>query len=202
MHNTRDMLVIWMISSLLPQLLLVLMILFCQLGYKMTLSILLKWPGMLLISLFSPFMFSCEKFNGKMYLTVSKKWTIINLSLSILFTFSGRCFYDFFHAPSSGIPIQDGFQSFLLTLNVCLPLYVFSIICYTILLKCKVNGKHFYQRSAMNIEDWNDIIVPDDFKDGTDLELGELLEIKTVDSEPFTLNFSHRIVCIPKSLTY
>ena len=160
----------------------VLMILICQLGFKMTLSMLLKWPGMLLISLFTPFMFSCEKLNGKKYLTVSKKWTIINFLVSILFNLSGRCFYDFYYIPTNlHLPIERlGLPSFLLTLKVCLPLYLLSIICYTILLKCKVNGKHLYKRSAMNIEDWNDIIDPDNFQDGTDLELG-LLE--TIDQK-------------------
>ena len=191
------------------------MILICQLGFKMTLSMLLKWPGMLLISLFTPFMFSCEKLNGKKYLTVSKKWTIINFLVSILFNLSGRCFYDFYYIPTifyqsfienlpsyfndANIAIEaNGMPSFLLTLKVCLPLYLLSIICYTILLKCKVNGKHLYKRSAMNIEDWNDIIDPDNFQDGTDLELG-LLETRKAVSDPSTLNFSHRIVCIPKS---
>ena len=176
------------------------MILICQLGFKMTLSMLLKWPGMLLISLFTPFMFSCEKLNGKKYLTVSKKWTIINFLVSILFNLSGRCFYDFYYIPTifrRGFTI--GLPSFLLTLKVCLPLYLLSIICYTILLKCRVNGKGLYKRSAMNIEDWNDIIDPDNFQDGTDLELGALLETKKVVSDPSTLNYSHRIVCIPKS---
>ena len=51
----------------------------------------------------------------------------------------------------------------------------------------------------MNIEDWSDIIDPDNFQDGTDLELGALLETKKAVSDPSTLNYSHRIVCIPKS---
>ena len=180
------------------------MVFVCQLGFKMAFSLILKWPGMLLISLFTPFMFSCEKLNGKKYLTVSKKWTIINFLVSILFNLSGRGFYDFFWEASywinAKVYIEEyGLPSFLLTLKVCLPLYLLSIICYTILLKCKVNGKHFYKRSAMNIEDWNDIIDPDNFQDGTDLELGALLETKKAVSDPSTLNFSHRIVCIPKS---
>ena len=192
------------------------MILICQLGFKMTLSMLLKWPGMLLISLFTPFMFSCENLNGKKYLTVSKKWTIINFLVSILFNLSGRCFFHFFWIASkfNDANIDNiiyasiiykrymkdfGIPALLLTLIVCLPLYLLSIICYTILLKCKVNGKHLYKRSAMNIEDWNDIIDPDNFQDGTDLELGALLKTRKAVSDPSTLNFSHRIVCIPKS---
>ena len=45
----------------------------------------------------------------------------------------------------------------------------------------------------------SDIIDPDNFQDGTDLELGALLETKKAVADPSTLNYSHRIVCIPKS---
>ena len=63
-------------------------------------------------------------------------------------------------------------------------------------MKCKIRGKSLYKRTAINIDDWNDIIDPDNVQDGTDLEMGVLKSDKVID--PFTMAYSPRIVCIPK----
>ena len=172
------------------------------------------WPGMLLIAVFTPFTLSCKKLNEKKYLFVSKKWTVINFVLSIVFYLCGSCFLDLYYLPlaigrdftkTNTIPSSlwkafvEGFgiPSLLLNFNICLPLFLFSIICYALLLKCKINGKSLYKRTAINIDDWNDIIDLDNIQDASDMEMGVLKTDKVV-IDPSTLPYSPRIICIPK----
>ena len=174
-------------------------------------------PGLLLISVFTPFTLSCKRFNDRKYLFVSKKWTMINFVLSIVFYLGGSCFtifYFFYQAPFSSsypwgswgtwkwVPQELWNRQFAIpylqvNLSICLPLFLLSIICYVLLLKCKIRGKPLYKRTAMNIDDWNDIIDLDNVQDGTDLEMGVRKTDKVV-IDPSTLAYSPRIVCVPK----
>ena len=155
-------------------------------------------PGFLLISVFTPFTLSCKTFNGKKYLFVSKKWTVINFLLSVVFYLCGSCFLNFYYLPSSfPSPYTYRIPSFLLSLKICLPLFIFSIICYALLLKCKIRGQSLYKSTAMYIDDRNDIIDLDNVQDGADLELG-VLKTKEALIDPSTLPYSPRIICIPK----
>ena len=70
------------------------------------------------------------------------------------------------------------------------------IIC--LLLNCKICGQSLYKRTAMNIDDPNDIIDLDNMQDGGDLEMGVLKSKKALIANPSTLPCSPRIVCIPK----
>ena len=170
-------------------------------------------PGLLLISVFTPFTISCKTLNGKKYLFVSKKWTVINFLLSVVFYLCGSCFLNFYYLPSSSSHLHGtfykkfydteklneviGIPSFLLSLKICLSLFLSSIICYALLLKCKIRGQSLYKRTAMNIDDRNDIIDLDNVRDGADLEMG-VLKTKEALIDPSTLEYSPRIICIPK----
>ena len=168
-------------------------------------------PGMLLISVFTPFTVSCKVLNEKKYLYVSEKWTVINFILSIVCYLSGTCFLHLYYLPSvfgflkyryTTLAVVDyseeiAIPSLLFNLKICLPLFLFSIICYALLLKCKINGKSLYKRTAINIDDWNDIIDLDNIQDASDMEMGVLKTDKVV-IDPSTLPYSPRIICIPK----
>ena len=98
-------------------------------------------------------------------------WTSINFVVSICFSLLGRSFYDFWYAPSflnHSIELA-GKPSFFWTLSVCLPIFSFSILCYVVLLTCKIRGKRLYKRSAMDM-DW-DLIDPDNIQREEVLEL-------------------------------
>ena len=90
-----------------------------------------------------------------------------------------------------------GIPSLLFNLKICLPLFLLSIICYALLLKCKIHGQSLYKTTAINVEDWNDIIDLDNVQDGGDLEMG-VLKTKKARIDPSTLPYSPRIICIPK----
>ena len=49
-------------------------------------------PGLLLISVFTPFTASCKTLNEQKYIFISKKWTVINFALSIVSYLCGSCF--------------------------------------------------------------------------------------------------------------
>ena len=144
----------------------------------------------------------------KKYIFISKKWTVINFALSIVFYLCGSCFLDLYYLPStpkaSDYTFYEknwykdfGIPSLLFNLKICLPLFLFSIICYALLLICKIRGKSLYKRTAINIDDWSDIIDPDNVQDASDLEMGVLKTDKVV-IDPSTLAYSPRIICIPK----
>ncbi len=162
-------------------------------------------PGMLLISVFTPFTVSCKILNEKKYIYVSEKWTVINFILSIVCYLLGTCFLHLYYLPSGSgssgdyqFYIEDiAIPSLLLNLKICLPLFLFSIICYALLLICKIRGKSLYKRTAIDIDDWSDIIDPDNVQDASDLEMGVLKTDKVV-IDPSTLAYSPRIICIPK----
>ena len=186
-------------------------------------------PGLLLISVFTPFTISCKTLNDKKYLFICKKWTVINFVLSIIFYLCGSCFLIFYYLPSSVshcselfkdhrrypspnllsiITLIDekdwndwnesiGIPSLLFNLKICLPLFLLSIICYALLLKCKIRGQSLYKTTAMNVDDWNDIIDLDNLRDEGDLEMG-VLKTKKAFIDPSTLPYSPRIICIPK----
>ena len=164
------------------------------------------WPGMLIIAVFTPFTLSCITLNKKKYLFISKKWTVINFALTIVFFLCGSCFLNLYYLSTIDYDLSwdwinytkyCGIPSVINNLKICLPLFLFSIICYALLLNCKIRGKSLYKRTAINIDDWNDIIDPDNVHDGTDLEMGVLKTDKVV-IDPSTLAYSPRIVCIPK----
>ena len=164
------------------------------------------WPGMLIIAVFTPFTLSCITLNKKKYLFISKKWTVINFALTIVFFLCGSCFLNLYYLSTIDYDLSwdwinytkyCGIPSVINNLKICLPLFLFSIICYALLLNCKIRGKSLYKRTAINIDDWNDIIDPDNVQDGTDLEMGVLKTDKVV-IDPSTLAYSPRIVCIPK----
>ena len=166
-------------------------------------------PGMLLISVFTPFTVSCKTLNEQKYIFISKKWTVINFALSIVFYLCGSCFLDLYYLPSSPKASDYNFYeknwykdfgipSLLFNLKICLPLFLFSILLYALLLNCKIRGQSLYKRTAMNIDDPNDIIDLDNLQDGGDLEMGVLKTKKALIADPSTLPCSPRIVCIPK----
>ena len=134
-------------------------------------KLLLRYPSVLLLSLFSPFTVACIHQNGEKYLTVSKKLTMTNLALSFCGTFVGRAFYDFVYVPilkyktiGYGKVVQSyGVPSYLLTLNICLPLFIIATVCIGLLL-FKAQGGHV-QKTALNINDFDDIIELDSDKD-------------------------------------
>ena len=117
-----------------------------QLGLKSAMKVLCRWPGLLLISLFSTFMLSCENSRNGKHLIISKKLTLVNYALTILFTFAGRAVYDFVYFPNKfeatlgwDYVIENyGLPSYFLTLTVCLPLYVLAGTCVLILLLGKL----------------------------------------------------------------
>ena len=129
-------------------------------------------PGFLFISVFTPFTLSCKTLNDKKYVFVSKKWTVINFVISIVFYLCGSCFLLFCYLPFSPVGLMYtavyefasardrkgwnwneffGIPSLLSNLKICLPLFLFSIICYALLLKCKIRGQFLYKRTAINI---------------------------------------------------
>ena len=133
-------------------------------------KLLLRWPSVLLISLFSPFTFACIRRNGEKYLTISNELTMTNLALSFCGTFAGRAFYDFVYVPilkyrtiGYGKIVQSyGVPSYLLTLNICLPLFFIATACIGFLL---FKAKEHVQKTALNINDFDDIIELDSDKD-------------------------------------
>ena len=110
-------------------------------------------------------------------------WTSINFVVSICFSLLGRSFYDFWYAPSflnHSIELA-GKPSFFWTLSVCLPIFSFSILCYVVLLTCKIRGKRLYKRSAMDM-DW-DLIDPDNIQELKFLELKIVPESEQVQKQ-------------------
>ena len=107
----------------------------CQIGFKKTLSMLSIWPGMLLIAVFTPFTLSCITLNKKKYLFISKKWTVINFVLSIVFFLCGSCFLNLYYLSTFDFSWDRinytevfGIPSVINNLKICLPLFLFSIV--------------------------------------------------------------------------
>ena len=87
---------IWIGCSILPQFLLALILLVYHFGILNTLKLAIRWPAILLTPTFSPFMFSQDVKDGSKVLVLSKKWTIINLFLTLVGIMIGY-FICYFH---------------------------------------------------------------------------------------------------------
>ena len=95
-ENTITLIWIWALSYLLPQLLLTLLIWLVNVGFKTTCQFSYLYPSYFLLGIFSPFVVSTEVIqNGGQIktMTISQKWTWINMTLSMIGSISGFLAY-------------------------------------------------------------------------------------------------------------
>ena len=114
--------------------------------------------------IFSIYTFSGEKIGPKTYLVVSKKWTIVNIIITLLGITAGVIYIYFFGYHST---------TYIAALTISLPLIFISLISYLFLILCKsCCCKNLIKRSGLDLENLNIVDIDDPtINERNDLEL-------------------------------
>ena len=165
-----DVIWIWTLTCLLPQILLTLLVWFTNLGLK-TFKFICLYPSYFLLSIFSPFMVSGDSDSGFKTVAISKIWTLVNFCLSVIGTIIGIYVYDLY---SNGGLADVGYFSFVLkSVAIFLGTFVFAAIFLAIFYCCSCCTCSM-ERTGIDVNDFGKII---------DLQTGQQYGI---DGEPNT----------------
>ena len=149
-----DVIWIWTLTCLLPQFILTLLVWFINLGLK-TFKFLCLYPSYFLLSIFSPFMVSGDSDSGLMTMAISKMWTLVNFSLSVIGTIVGIYVYDLY---SNGALADVGYFTFVLK---SVGIFLFTFVLAAILLalffccSCCTCSK---EKTGIDVNDFDKII--------------------------------------------
>ena len=149
-----DVIWIWTLTCLLPQFLLTLLVWFINLGLK-TFKFLCLYPSYFLLSIFSPFMVSGDSDSGLKTVAISKMWTLVNFSLSVIGTIVGIYVYDLY---SNGALADVGYFTFVLK---SVAIFLFTFVLAAILLAlffCCSCCTCSMEKTGIDVNDFDKII--------------------------------------------
>ena len=149
-----DVIWIWTLTCLLPQFLLTLLVWFINLGLK-TFKFLCLYPSYFLLSIFSPFMVSGDSDSGLMTMAISKMWTLVNFSLSVIGTIVGIYVYDLY---SNGALADVGYFTFVLkSVAILLFTFVLAAILLALFFCCSCCTCSM-EKTGIDVNDFDKII--------------------------------------------
>ena len=142
-------------------------------GRRKVWTIIARWPSFLLLPIFSIYSFAGVKIGRKWYLTVSSKWTWINLLISALVICGGGIFMYFFKWNSS-YHFIDSYWFYAMIISV--PLIFLTLIFHSLLTlpkscPCSCIQTPFLQKTVLDIETLEVVNLEDLQATDPDLEL-------------------------------
>ena len=118
------------------------MLLISKIGSIRTFKLLARWPAFGLISSFSPIMFCTETNKSENLITVSFKWSLVNVLVSFMCAISGILVFDSFMCTRTCT------RSFVFSM----PLMAFSFVIFMIIMKAKCCGHKIIDRTGLQPE--------------------------------------------------
>ena len=128
--------------------------LFFYCGRRKIWTIIARWPSFLLLPIFSIYSFSGEKIGRKWYLTVSSRWSWINLFISAIGICCGIHFLSSFETRSSYNLLDcDWFAAMIISVPLIILTFIFhSLLTIPITCPSSCIQTPFLQKTALDID--------------------------------------------------